>query len=220
MRVMLDPGHGGRSCPDGQAPGGAVGASGTLEKVYTLDLARRVRDILACSGVEAALTRDADVCVPLSDRVRAAEAMGVPLLSIHLNAASSPQAHGTEAFWWSGSGAPQASRRLAETVAQTVAARLGTTLRGVFDRNLAVLRAQVPAALVEVGFISNPEEERALVGSASARQRTAQAIAEGIGEYLGVEVRPCLPRWPLLVGAGLLLASAAPSVRQRLGRIL
>lgn len=206
--ILLDPGHGGTApCPDEDAPFGARGASGTWEKDYTLDVARRVRDILRCSGLEAALTRESDICVGLGARRDMADAMGVPLVSIHYNAAPSPSASGSEAYWWSGNGSPSESQRLATALLDALTARVGTVRRGVFDRGLRVLTGRMPAALVEVGFISNPQEEKAVAASAEARAQVALGIAEGIGAFLGVPVHPCPPRWPLVVG-GLLLAGA------------
>lgn len=206
--IVLDPGHGGDApCPGERAPFGAQGASGTWEKVYTLDIALRVRDILRCSGIKAVLTRETDVCISLDNRHELADRLGLPLVSIHFNSASSRDAEGSEAYWWSGNGQPAESLRLAETLLDALVARLGTRRRGVFDRGLRVLTGRTPAALVEVGFINNPEEERRLVGSSSARHQVALALAEGIGAFLGVRVEPCPPRWPLVVG-GLLLVGA------------
>lgn len=204
--IVLDPGHGGdEPCPGEDAPFGARGASGAWEKDYTLDIARRVRDILRCSGIEAALTREADVCVGLDDRHELADRLGVPLVSIHFNSASSPEAEGSEAYWWSGNGQPAASLRLAEVLLDTMTARLGTRRRGVFDRRLRVLTGKTPAALVEVGFINNPEEERRLLGNSAARHQVALAIAEGIGVYFGVNVEPCPSLLPVAVLAASVL---------------
>lgn len=218
-RIVLDPGHGGdQPCPGADSPKGARGASGLWEKVYTLDVARRARDILACSGVQAVLTRQDDICRGIAERRAVAEGLGWPLLSIHFNSAPAQGAHGTEAFWWSGNAYSDESQRLAEAVVQAIVARLGTRRRGVFDRgDLGVLKARVPAALIEVGFINNPEEEARLVGTAAARHQTALAIAEGVGAHLGVEVRPCPPNWPLIIGVTTLAGFALSKGWTRFG---
>src|ERR1700688_1183689 len=62
--LMIDPGHGGRDP-------GAIGISGTHEKDVTLDIARRMADVLSARpGRDVKLTRDEDIFLPLEERVR------------------------------------------------------------------------------------------------------------------------------------------------------
>lgn len=92
--VVIDPGHGGRD--EGAA------ANGIVEKELTLDLARRVRAILAARGVKVRLTRDGDVYVPLSRRAEIANELGAAVfVSIHANAvAENPRSiSGSETFY-------------------------------------------------------------------------------------------------------------------------
>jgi N-acetylmuramoyl-L-alanine amidase len=77
-RIVLDPGHGGG---DG---GTAIGA--LREKDITLDLARRLGDLLAAEGFEVHLTREDDRRISLRDRAAVANALPADLfLSIHVN---------------------------------------------------------------------------------------------------------------------------------------
>ena len=63
--------------------------------------------------------------------------------------------------------------------------KLNKLHKGNVDRaNFAVLRApDIPSILVETAFISNPEEER-LLGSTSFRQKCAQAMCDGVQQYV------------------------------------
>jgi N-acetylmuramoyl-L-alanine amidase len=91
-RVVIDPGHGGRDA-------GATGPGGTHEKDVTLAIARALKTQLEDAGLEAVLTRDADVHVDLEDRTRLAnEQHGDLFVSIHCNAARSRKLHGVETY--------------------------------------------------------------------------------------------------------------------------
>ncbi|HEX7125773.1 MAG TPA: N-acetylmuramoyl-L-alanine amidase [Thermodesulfobacteriota bacterium] len=107
--VVLDPGHGGRDT-------GAIGPRGTQEKDLTLAIAKRTRDIIVReSDLEVLLTRETDVFVPLQGRVAMANARGADLfVSIHLNAAPSRDAIGTETYFLSAVASDDAARASAE----------------------------------------------------------------------------------------------------------
>jgi len=95
LLVMLDPGHGGED-------DGAHGRRGLLEKDVALELARALAAQLTEAGMEARLTRDSDVFVPLWDRAKKANAEGADLfISLHLNADKSRQAKGSEVYFLS-----------------------------------------------------------------------------------------------------------------------
>jgi len=95
LLVMLDPGHGGED-------EGARGHGGLLEKSVTLDLAKLLAEQLRAAGMEARLTRSDDSYVPLWDRASLANAQGADLfISLHLNAAPTRQARGSEVYFLS-----------------------------------------------------------------------------------------------------------------------
>jgi N-acetylmuramoyl-L-alanine amidase len=78
-RVVLDPGHGGDNL-------GTASANGLLEKDLTLDLAKRVRELLVTQGVDAVLTRTRDDTLSLKERAAVANGRrGDIFVSIHLN---------------------------------------------------------------------------------------------------------------------------------------
>jgi len=176
MIIAIDPGHGG-SDP------GAVGPAGTQEKEHTLAISLYLRNLLAQAGHKVALTRetDRDVAEPdatageeLQARVDIANEAGADIfISVHINAAVNPAAQGGETWYY------QTGRELARCI-QTQIARLGLSDRGIKQANFYVLRhTDMPAVLVELGFISNQAEE-ALLNTEDFRLQAAAAIADGI----------------------------------------
>jgi len=103
-------------------------------------------------------------------------------VSIHCNSAVDKSASGTEVFCNKGSVSGQ---KLAEAIHVRLIPALGLRDRGVKQANFEVLRGtDMPAALVELAFISNPTEEGLLKGIAF-QDKAAQAVAEGIADYAG-----------------------------------
>jgi len=79
-KIVIDAGHGGRDP-------GAIGHSGLREKDVTLDIAKRLKNLLRAQGIEVVMTRSTDRFVELSSRVDIANSCGADLfLSIHANA--------------------------------------------------------------------------------------------------------------------------------------
>lgn len=109
LTIALDPGHG------GEDPG-AIGSSGTYEKVVVLQIAKRLREkINAQPNMRAMMTRDADFFVPLGVRVQKARRVDADLfMSIHADAFTSPSANGASVFALSERGATSATARLLE----------------------------------------------------------------------------------------------------------
>ena len=108
--IAIDPGHG------GQDPG-AIGPSGRREKDVTLAIARELaRQINATPGMQAYLTRDRDVFIPLPQRARLARAAHADLfVSIHADAAENRSARGSSVYVLSLKGASsQRARWLAD----------------------------------------------------------------------------------------------------------
>ncbi|MEM7480181.1 MAG: N-acetylmuramoyl-L-alanine amidase [Acidobacteriota bacterium] len=92
-RVVLDPGHGGRS-------GGTRTPSGLNEKEITLDIARRLRRMLEEASFEVVMTREADVDVSLQERTRLAnDADGDVFVSIHVNWIANRSVRGVETYY-------------------------------------------------------------------------------------------------------------------------
>lgn len=182
--LVLDAGHGGSDT-------GAVGPDGITEASVTLAVTRDVRDILQQSGARVVMTRDADVDVygpyasdrqELQARVNVgAYSPGAELfVSIHCNAFSNPGAHGMETYYYPKT---EADERLATLLNEELAAAGGLFNRGVKQANFYVMKhSAMPASLIELGFITNPEEE-ALLASEGYQKKLALAVARGIGRF-------------------------------------
>jgi N-acetylmuramoyl-L-alanine amidase len=167
--VVIDAGHGGYD--HGGIPGQRI-----PEKEMTLDVAQRLKGLLAASGYRVVMTRDSDVFVPLPTRVAIANSYqnGI-FVCIHFNSAKRIGADGIETYFYSRDSLP-----LASAVHYFVAGGAPSPNRGVRRRGFYVLRkTKIPAVLVECGFLTNPNEGH-YAQSPSYRQKLAEEIAAGV----------------------------------------
>ena len=178
MKFCLDAGHGGRDH-------GAIGAVlFTLEeKSINLSIANFLEEQLEKSIHWVAMTRRRDVYVALEDRAAIANQLGADyFISIHTNSFASQNVSGIEVFHY-----PEAKKgkALAEKIMASLAANFSNhNIRGVKARNLKVLKeTNMPAVLVEVEFLSNPEQLIFLAEEGN-RESLAEAIAQGIENYI------------------------------------
>jgi len=199
--VVLDPGHGGLDS-------GAVSAAGLQEKAVALDISLRVRRYLTAAGYTVFMTRHQDTFLSLEERPRRAKAWNADaFVSIHANSSAGNTAAGVETFLLAVPGfdstnhvgAPSqivhegnrhdaANMSLAYELQRHLLTATGATDRGVRRSRFAILKeSPAPAALVEVGFLSNPAEA-AKLATVEHREQIARAIAQGIASYL-TEVR-------------------------------
>ena len=169
ITVVIDAGHGGYD--RGGIPGQRVS-----EKDMTLDVARRLRSVLAASGYRVVMTRDSDVFVPLGTRCAIANAYRNALfVCVHFNSATRRGASGIETYFYS-----RDSLALASAIHHYVTGGAPSENRGVRRRGYYVLRrTNIPAVLVECGFLTNPTEA-SYAQTASYRQKLAEAIATGV----------------------------------------
>ena len=174
--VVLDPGHG------GSANGAAYG--GVAEKDLNLAIASQAARLLEEAGLTVVMTRSDDRDIPLYRRSGLANSLGADLfVSVHCNASlTNPAAQGI--YTAAGSEHSQ-GWVLAEVLRQTMMDAAGAADMGTEPRpNLAVLRtAQMPAALVECGYMSTPAELERL-RQPDYQLLLAQGIAEGVVTYL------------------------------------
>ncbi len=169
--IVIDPGHGGSD----------VGCTrnGIYEKNITLDISKRVADLLEKKGYEVVMTRDKDSTVSLQDRVAISEAAQPEIfVSVHVNSSNSDSPNGVETHYYKDN-----SLMLAKTLHASMLNHVNANDRGLFKSKFYVINhTTAPAVLLEIGFISNPAERAQLV-SESRKQATAKAIAEGIDAY-------------------------------------
>lgn len=170
--IVLDAGHGGSDY-------GAI-RSGINEKDINLDVAKRIQANLASHGVTVYMTRTTDDFVSLKDRtVITAEKKPEIFVSVHVNSCNGTEATGLETHYYHDN-----SLDLAQTVHSCLVSHVNSKDRGLLKSRFYVINhTDVPAILVEIGFISNPQERAELV-SEQRKQQTANAIAEGIIKYL------------------------------------
>ena len=197
--IMLDPGHGGRDH-------GATGPTGVEEKRVVADVAKRTRAHLEAAGFKVVMSREGDEDLTLEQRTSRAAAHKVDvLISIHLNAATSRVASGSETYVLASPGghstasysaaraAPvkaypgnrfdEASMALGFFLQRELVASAKSADRGVRQGRLYVLKeAPCPASLVELEFVSNRVQEGRMK-AASWRETMAQGLARGIIEY-------------------------------------
>jgi N-acetylmuramoyl-L-alanine amidase len=177
--IVIDPGHGGSD--RGTMHGGLE------EAVLTLDMAKRLRDILLSRGWEVKLTHDTDtdVYAPNADahqelqaRADVANNAGARLfLSVHVNAYINSGPYGTTCY------ISKPEDVAFARILETHLAADGTKDDGVIKSHLYVtLHTRMPAALVETAFLTNPGDY-ALLASAAWRQKVAQEMADAIGQY-------------------------------------
>jgi len=185
MKIAIDAGHG----KDGDP--GAIGPYGTKEADITQALAVQLGNYILALGQEAFLC---DRSLYASERAQDASRKGCEILiSLHTNAGST-QARGIEAWFAHGN---EEGKRLASGILGVLTAETGAVSRGIKDDadwrpssdpnwtgGMGVLRYfPGPAVLLELLFISNPQEEK-LLSSPEFQQKCAHAIACGVLDFI------------------------------------
>ena len=180
--IVLDPGHGGSDA-------GAIGPTGVTEKSVSLAVSLKAQELLTDSGYQVIMTRttDVDVAAPgvsdateLQARVDKAPPNAALFISVHCNAFSNGKANGMETYH-----APTAVKgaRLARLLNEELERLGGLNNRGVKAARFYVMtHSQCPASLIELGFITNPREEK-LLASEDYQQKLAQAITNAVNRY-------------------------------------
>ena len=173
-RVMvIDAGHGG-SDP------GAYG-NGLVEKNVNLDVSLRVERMLQAKGIKVLMIRKTDVFYSLDYRAAYGIKNGADaFVAIHSNS-HTPGTSGSETFYSASVG--NDSKQLATFIQNRLYKAMEHNNRGVKDYDYRVLASNpIPAALVEIGFLTNAEDA-AKLSTWTYKERAASAIAEGIEDY-------------------------------------
>lgn len=166
--VVIDAGHGGKD-------GGSV-KNHLIEKKLCLDVAKRVESGLKSSGLKTVMTRRSDTFVELDQRARIANRVPSSIfVSVHFNSSRRTSVAGTEVYYRSARG-----KSIAAAISRSFKARVAGGSRGILYGDFKVLReTQMPAVLVECGYISNKREALRCADPAH-RQKLADAIIRGL----------------------------------------
>ena len=173
--VVLDAGHGG-------ADPGAI-QDDTVEKEITLEIAAMTKKMLEESGYKVAMTREEDKRIELGDRASFANKRNAKVfVSIHCNASENHNGYGIETFYTEKKGTE--NQVLAEMIQSAVLEQTDAFDRGIKTADyVVIMRTNMPAVLIEVGFLTN-EEENKILKNEEYQKKLAQGIAEGIAQYL------------------------------------
>ena len=183
--IIIDPGHGGSDT-------GAV-VNNIDESSIVMDISRYLYQMFqhSDSGIRAFMTRHDDVNILNADRAHFASAIGDLLVSVHANTfVYDSRVTGTETLFaphsymdiYDNSGRVNMNNAAFARIMQDyVSTGLETRDRGIVERtDLGVLNsATIPAALIEIDFMTNPAVLANLTNSAH-QQRVARAIYNGI----------------------------------------
>ena len=171
-KIVIDAGHGGSDY-------GAIRLD-VNEKDINLDVAKRVEDILTRRGYVVKMTRTRDKYLSLEERCEFTDSVKPELfVSIHVNSSVGTAPNGIETHYYH-----ENSKELANTIHHKMIRAVRANDRGLFKSKFYVINhTSVPAVLLEIGFLSN-EAERAQLVTTRRKQATAQAIADGIIEYI------------------------------------
>lgn len=186
--IVIDAGHGG-------IDPGAVSLKGVLEKDVTLQIAQELEVLLKRAAVFVVMVRHGDYDLADSSEINllnrkrqdlakrvfiAEEAKADLYISIHANHFPSPIWSGAQTFYYEEN---SASAKLAKDLQTELVRQLGPNNRLAKLGDYRVLRdTSMPAALVEVGFLSNPREAE-LLGQPDYQKKVAAAIFQGIRRY-------------------------------------
>ncbi len=211
--VVIDPGHDLRANPATEPIGPASSTrkikdgggtrgigSGLTEAELNLRVSLRLRSLLERAGVKVVMTRTRTAGTSIGNVARAtiANRRGAALfLRIHADGSADPRVRGTHtlhpalrAGWTDDIYVP--SKRAARVVQSHLVRALGFPDRGLQERSdfTGFNWADVPVVLVELGFMTNPTEDRLLATSAYQR-RAALGLCRGTLRFLGGASSAC-----------------------------
>ena len=189
ITVVIDPGHGGRD-------GGAVGADGTLEKDLNLAVALMLKSILESADIHVVMTRETDIELAAPDSPhKKADDLNARLqlahnqknavfISIHMNNFPIEKYRGFQVYYSENN--PK-SLTLAQNVQDITQEALQNTedrkVKPAGDSIFLMDHLEIPAILVECGFLSN-DEERELLKNEHYQHKLALCIAAALFRYI------------------------------------
>jgi len=172
--IVLDPGHGGVDM-------GATGRQGTREKNVNYEVIIRLKKLLEEAGANIILTRNDDSFISLYERSLMANYYFADIfVSIHTNFHPNGNVRGIEVYHYQGR---DDGNLLAKSIEMELANYTRLSSLGVKTNDFVVIReTQMPSVLVELGYLSNLEEEN-IIKTDEFREEAANGIFQGILEY-------------------------------------
>ena len=187
--VVIDAGHGGED-------GGATSCTGVLESRFNLEIAVKLNDLMHLLGIQTKMIRKTDCSVytqgetisqkkvsDLRERVRIVNSIeDCVLLSIHQNHFADSQYSGAQIFYPSTDGSRDLALKLQDTIKKTLnpgSSRQIKKAEGIY----LMQHTKCPGALIECGFLSNPQEERQL-RDVQYQQKLCSVIACTVSTWL------------------------------------
>lgn len=172
VTIVVDAGHGGNDK-------GTTGARGTDEKDITLQTAAILASKLNAAGAEIIMTRESDEYIDLRKRVSVAHQHNADaFISIHYDATDDSSISGFTTYYMNSNQAA-----LAQTVHAALSKKIQLRDRGAQPGNYLVLREnRQPSILIELGYLSNPSEEREVLKS-QFREQATLGIYNGLLNY-------------------------------------
>lgn len=185
--IAIDAGHGG-------VDPGAVGINKTLEKDINLEIAKKLQALFIQAGSRVVMIREDDRDFGYSQKLlqrkredlayrikTAMESQASIFLSIHANSFPDRSQHGPQVFYHPDS--PE-GKALAESIQKSLN-KIGSRKRQAkANQSYFILKnSEQVAVTVEVGFLSNPQEETKL-NQPDYQQKIALAVFEGVANYL------------------------------------
>lgn len=191
VTVVLDAGHGG-------ADPGKIGVNGEKEKALNLEITLLLKKKLEEQKVNVVLTRESDVGLydtgsnnkKVQDLQRRCELIHktapVCTVSIHQNSYTTPDVKGAQVFYYTHSAE---GKRLAEGLQTALVEGVDPSNHRQAKGNTSyylLKKTDVPIAIVECGFLSNPGEAQ-LLTTEEYQEKLADAICNGILQYLKLD---------------------------------
>ncbi len=189
--IIIDPGHGGFD-------GGAVANDGTVEKDINLNISKNVYEILNLFGFDVLLTRETDIGTDdnnlnsiakrkvsdLKNRLSFLNSYenGV-FVSVHMNKFTTSTASGAQVFYSKNKeeSLPLASE-IQDSIVELIQKNNKRTIKQATKSNYLLYNSQIPAVIVECGFLSNYEELKKLKED-NYQKQISYAIFDGILKF-------------------------------------
>lgn len=197
--IGIDPGHQAKANYDKEpiAPGSSQtkaktssGTQGVKSRVpeyeVNLDVSLKLRDALEAEGATVVMTRETnDVTISNIERAQMMNEAGADLvLRIHCNGADDSSVHGIGLYVRATGACAEESYQAAECILPAMAEATGAKANGIYKRDTytGLNWSEVPAILVEMGYMSNPDEDMKLVDP-DYQDLLIKGMVEGVCDY-------------------------------------